>query len=99
MDDNNIQLLCPEHAPKPMKESPDLTGKEGWFVKIPLKVRHTSGVEHVWLKVVWSDSESVEGTLHSHPVHADELFGDTIIAPRDQIEEVYPPEPETPHAS
>ena len=96
---DNVTLLCSEHSPTPLKEKVDLEGKIGWFVKIPLKVseevqkEYPVEIEHVWIKVGWFDDESVEGVINNHPVYADEEFGDSIIAPRDQIEAVLPPTP------
>jgi uncharacterized protein YegJ (DUF2314 family) len=58
------------------------------FVKIPLSIRSGIGREHVWLKVVAINGESITGILDSKPV--DDVgykAGDTITTKRDDVED------------
>jgi len=86
---SNIGMTCKKHASKPMDYKGPLEDLIGKFVKRSFRTE-TELIEHMWVKVVSVDGDTITGILENDPLFVKGLVcGDEITVERGQIEEVY----------
>lgn len=85
---NNIQIVCPDHAPKPTGFDGDPVSLIGRFVKRAF-AQH-GRVEHMWVQIKEiTDDGVLVGELNNDPVLVNDVkCGDTVTVNVEEIEEV-----------
>lgn len=93
-DPNNIDMLCPKHAPKPNPEFANMPLEffKGRNVKLGFHHGKLGGVEHMWVECLGIATDAEEelcGLLNSDPVYAELVCGDMVLFDRSEIEDLY----------
>lgn len=94
----NIRSLCATHAPKPISYDGDPAALIGRFVKLgfptgPLPAgtppERWPTYEHMWVKVVRVDGDTLTGVLDNEPAYAALKLGQEIAFAANEIEDIH----------